>query len=1066
MPFSNFTNYGLLFCRLCLLCAIVLALSAPAATQMDTAILVGRVSDPSGKVIVGARVEMVDIDRNTRNHVQTNASGIYIFPNTRPGHYRVTVSAPGYTTATLPRLAIYVQDDIQQNFRIVPGSPLETVTIHENGTPIDTTGAVGTVIEQDLVQELPLNGRSFQTLFQLTPGAVITPTTFASQGQFSVNGQRTNTNYFIIDGVSANVGITAGINPGQSAAGTLPALTAFGGTNSIISTDDVQEFAVLTSSYSAEFGRVPGGQVSVVSRSGSNEFHGQVFDYLRNDTLDANDWFANEQNLKRAALRQNDYGAVLGGPLFKDRTFFFIAYEGLRLRQPSSSDSDVPSVAARNSARLSLQPFLRAYPLPNGPDDGNGMAQASYAFSNPASLDTGSVRIDYVRESLSSFLRYDNSVSLHQERGAASNSLSTLTDTAFRLHTLTAALTYRLSSNVINDLRFNWSQSSASGVNRLDAFGGAIPLSGASVVPPAFDAREGLFQFVSAPSAEHPELSLGKNNANTQRQINLVDNTAIQLGTHLVKIGFDLRGLFPMVEPASYQQQVVSSTVNAALNGNFLFALIGSSTAVHSEFRSYSAYAQDTWKPLARLSIDGGVRWDFNPAPVGRGSNGLSPVALLSTANLSALTFAPQGTPLYRTPLTNIAPRFGLAYEIRRSSRTETVIRAAAGLFYDLGYDSAGNALAGFVFPFFAQKFITAPEFPLTPVDAAPPAPSFSGPFRLIFAFPGNLKLPYTWQWNISVQQAMGSSQTANIAYVGASGKHLLRTEEYVGGEGGLPPVFSQLLFTRNASSSNYNSLQIRFQRRVTEGVHLIVMYALSHSLDNVSTDTIFNGIPSRFQSADADYGPSDFDIRHLLSMGIHYQSSSAKASTPLRKILLNWAVDSILMVRSAPPVDVVASRDIGFGIYDFRPDLIAGEPKYVYDRAAPGQRKINPASVSIPMEPRQGTLGRNSYRGFPLAQWDLSIGKLFHITEALSVQARIEAFNVLNHSNFAPPIGALGSMDIAGNFSPNKEFGISQSTFGQGLQSGSSANFGSGFSPLYQIGSARSLQLAVKIKF
>jgi hypothetical protein len=176
--------------------ALLVFVPITTSAQVDTATLAGRVSDAAGRAIIGARVELIDVERNTKHRELTNRSGVYVFPNARPGHYRVSVFAPGFRTATLPALTIYVQDDIQQNFRLKAGSELEAVTTQTSGTPVEVTGAVGTVIQQEFVRELPLNGRSFQTLFQLTPGVVIAPTTFASQGQFSVNGQRTSTNYF------------------------------------------------------------------------------------------------------------------------------------------------------------------------------------------------------------------------------------------------------------------------------------------------------------------------------------------------------------------------------------------------------------------------------------------------------------------------------------------------------------------------------------------------------------------------------------------------------------------------------------------------------------------------------------------------------------------------------------------------------------------------------------------------------------------------------------------------------------------------------------------------------
>jgi hypothetical protein len=1039
-------------------------LSVSAFGQMDTATLAGRVTDSSGASIVKAQAELVDVERNTRSRTQTNSTGLFIFTNIRPGQYRIEVSARGYKTVTLTGLTIYTQDDIQRNVRLAAGSSLESVIIEANGTPVETTGAVGTVVDQTLVRELPLNGRSFQTLFQLTPGVVITPTSFASQGQFSVNGQRTNTNYFIVDGTAANVAIAAGVNPGQSAGGSLPAVSAFGGTNSLVSIDDVQEFAILTSSYSPEFGRMPGAQVSIVTRSGTNQFHGDIFDYVRNAAFDANDWFANKDNLKRAALRQSDYGGVFGGPFRKDRTFFFASYEGLRLRQPTSSESDVPSLAARNSAPASMKPFFNAYPLPNGADQGDGLARATYAFSNPSSLDAVSFRIDHhAGESLSMFARYDHSTSDRKQRGAAINSLSTVTDTHFALQTLTAGVTYRISSKMINDLRLNWSESSVHSQDRLDDFGGAVPLSQDLVFPSPFNQEDSLFQFVPAINAQNRQLTLGRIINNVQKQINVVDNASYQIRNHLLKVGIDFRNLSPEMMPAVYDQQTLFIDIESALKRTSAFTGVAASVPVHSTFRNYSAYSQDAWKLTDRLNVTYGVRWDYNSAPSGQGPNGLHPFAVENVSNLPALSLARPGTPIYHSTSNNFAPRLGSAYEIRRSSGTESIVRAGVGLFYDLGNGPAGNAFDGTTFPFSALRLFFGVPFPLSRGDASPPSIPGTPPFRTIVAFPSSLKVPYTWQWNLALQQSLGDEQTLSVDYVGASGHSLLRTEEYVGGVAGVPQKFTQILFTNNAGYSNYNAFQVRFARRARKGTHIIASYAFSHSFDNISTDSIFDGIPVRFLDPAVDYGSSDFDIRHTAALGVDSNFKFGGSSHTLNALLSNWEIDPIAMIRSSPPVDVVVSRDIGFGTYNFRPDKIPGVPLYVDDATVAGGRRFNPLALSIPTGRRQGNLGRNSVRGFPLFQVDLAVQRRFRITERITMQARFEAFNFFNHPNFSPPSGQLGRADSQGRLFLQNGFGVSQTMLGQGLSNGS---FGSGFSPLYQIGSARSLQIALKMGF
>src|SRR6202165_2272300 len=532
--------------RILLVLSIMSALlSRHATAQLDSATLSGQVFKSSGAGIGGVQVLLIDVDRNTRNRTVTDSTGLYVFPGVQPGLYRMEVSASGFKTIVLTGVTVSTADSIQQSITLPVGSEAEAVTLKAGTTSVQHSGAVGTVVDQNLVRELPLNGRSFQTLFQLTPGTVITPTSFASPGQFSVNGQRTDTNYILIDGVSANFGISVAAQPGQSAGGALPALTAFGGTNSLVSTDDVQEFAVLTSSFAPEFGRAPGAQVSVVTRSGTNEVHGTVFDYLRNDAFDANDWFANQHQLPRAALRQNDFGGVLGGPIQRNKMFGFLSYEGLRLRQPTTGESDVPSIEARQSAPPGISPFLNAYPLPTGLSQSDGLAPAIYTFSNPSRLDTLSVRADHHSDSMMIFGRYNVSSSNVEQRGADITSLSSIIDIRFSLQTLTLGLTTPIKSHFINDTRVNWSRSSAASTFRLDNFRGAVPVLPQAVFPAPFSERNSFFQFLAALSARDPALAFGRNTANIQTQINVIENISWEFPSHLLRAGMDLRRLSP-----------------------------------------------------------------------------------------------------------------------------------------------------------------------------------------------------------------------------------------------------------------------------------------------------------------------------------------------------------------------------------------------------------------------------------------------------------------------------------------------------------------------------------------
>jgi len=337
--------------RLAIALLLLLSSASVLLAQSTSAFLAGRVVDPSNAVIPGATITAINGDTNTRHVTTTNDAGEYYLANLPPRSYRIEVEKPGFRTLVKPDVVLQVQDTLQLDFQMTLGSVSEVVTVDAGAPLVNTTsGAVSTVIDRTFVDNLPLNGRSFQTLIMLTPGTVVVPTAFNDQGQFSVNGQRADANYFMVDGVSANFGVTGYFPMMQTAGGALPALSANGGTNSLVSVDAMQEFRIQTSSFAPEFGRTPGGQISIVTRSGSNAFRGSVFEYFRNDALDAKDWFVNFSGLPKPEQQLHDFGGVVGGPLHANATFFFYSHEGLRLHQPSSMQTSVPDAASRQQA--------------------------------------------------------------------------------------------------------------------------------------------------------------------------------------------------------------------------------------------------------------------------------------------------------------------------------------------------------------------------------------------------------------------------------------------------------------------------------------------------------------------------------------------------------------------------------------------------------------------------------------------------------------------------------------------------------------------------------------------
>jgi hypothetical protein len=273
-----------------LVAALLLFASVAAFAQTESARISGRVTDPSDAVIVGAECTITNLETGSSTTATTNEDGIYVIPDLRPASYRLTIQMPGFRTVIRPDLQLYVQDAVNENFTLAVGPASETVTVASDDLPLQTdSAAVSTVVNERFVQNMPLSGRSFQPLIALTPGVVFTSQELG-QGQFSVNGQRSNANYFMVDGVSANFGVAIqGL--GQTLGGAIPGFTAQGGTNGLVSVDAMQEFRIQTSSYEAEFGRTPGAQISIVTKSGSNQFHGTAFDYLRNDIFDARNYF-------------------------------------------------------------------------------------------------------------------------------------------------------------------------------------------------------------------------------------------------------------------------------------------------------------------------------------------------------------------------------------------------------------------------------------------------------------------------------------------------------------------------------------------------------------------------------------------------------------------------------------------------------------------------------------------------------------------------------------------------------------------------------------------------------
>ena len=1072
------------------LSAAWLAFPTLGAAQTELAHVNGRVTDQSGAVVVNSDVEIKNADTNLSITVTTNQDGLYAFPSLPPGHYVLSVRKAGFKTVTVTQFDLNAQDQVTRDFVLQVGSASESITVTADTLNINTTDAtVSTVVDRQFAENLPLNGRSFQSLIELTPGVLPTGGE-GSTDTFVANGQRETSNYWTVDGVSANIGIAGNIaNPGAGLGGQTGATSLSGGTNSIVSVDALQEFRIQTSTAAPDSGLTAGGQISIVTRSGTNHFHGSLYDYFRNTVLDAADWFNGYQNnppLPKAPEQQNDFGGTLGGPILKDRIFFFFSYEGLRLRLPQTELTQVPDLQARRDAIPAIQQFLNAFPFdPNQPDLGNGVAQFNASFSNPSSLDAYSIRIDHrLNDNVTLFGRYNNSPSSILQHGAGPGSGVALSQEGVQsqsIQTLTGGATWSVSSTMSDNFRFNYSRLDSTGASLSSDFGGATPII-SPPLPNSYNLQNASIGF-QAGFTTNGYYDIGAGVKALQRQIELVDSGAIQRGPHRLTFGGDYRRLSPRFAPAEYSQVALFNDYPTTEAGIAGFAFTNHSIPATYLFPTFSLFAQDTWQPEPRLTLTYGLRWGVEFPPKTLEGPAFPAVVNYNLNNLSQIELAPAGTAAYQTRYGNVMPRLGVAYQfMQRNGAPSTVLRGGIGIYNDLAAGAAGNLIA-YAYPYTGNAFYdgsqlpvvyppTGGTFPLAPAYAAPPpivAPGSSNS-GLLLGFNPHFQTPFTLEWNVALQQEVGKEQSVTVSYVGAAGRRLVQTifpynsppPDYPGGIG---------LFD-NGGSSSYNALQAQFQRQISRGLQALASYTWAHSIDTGSTVFGQNG-----QGINDDRGPSKFDIRNQFSAALTYDVPAYRPDRFVGAVLSGWSLQSIIKAYSSPPVDVtvMASQSFtGKPVY-VRPGVLPGVPFYLYGSQYPGDKIINntpdgpnmscvgpfcfPPTDANGNVLSQGDLGRNALRAFPASQWDFAVHRDFPIHESLTLQFRAEVFNFLNHPNFAPPNSVLNL-----GFGSNTQFGYSLETLGQYL--GANSNGGGALSPLYQFGGPRSVQFALKLSF
>jgi hypothetical protein len=895
-------------------CALAPLTGSLVYAQSDTATVDGRVTDPHGLAVPGAKVEVVNIDTKVSYTAETNGSGLYSVSGLPVGTYRVIVTKDGFVQMVKPGVQLHVQDVAALNFQLQVGSVTQSVTVEAGGIVINTTDAsVSTIVDRQFVDNIPLNGRSFQDLETLAPGVVqVTMPYFTGySGEIVVNGQRSEANYFTVDGVSVNTGTYASnLTIGAGFSGGLPGETVLGTTQSMVSIDAMQEFRATTSGYSAEYGRSPGGQFSFSTRSGTNTWHGSAFDYFRNDVLDANNWFSDANGAAKPAERQNDFGGTLGGPVVipklydgKDRTFFFFSYEGLRLTVPQPYEQfKVPDAALRANAPTAIQPGLNAFPLPNGGEDGlnDGLGWYHLVYSSPSYVDNVGIRVDHsFGDKLKIFGRYANT---------PSNTWNytpfevTKDATNINVRTVTLGATSTLSPTQANDFRFNFTKNYMSVGWTSPNLGGATPLDlsffngpgGQSL--PTLGSGGLMWLSYGGPYGISPILYWSLT-SNDQHQFNITDTYSWSRGPHQLKFGVDWRRLTTYIIPTENFQGYYYYSEASVLNNSADLGLLIDVLPAEPVFWNLGAYAQDEWKVNGRLSLSLGLRWDVNPPP--GNLIGPKPYTLNQITDIDTAVVSPTNTPQWKTDWHGFAPRIGVAYQFRDTPGHETVLRTGFGVFYDMGNTLAVTGFNDSI-GFSTFTYYTATPFPMSSAQATPPPTSVAPPYNAaVVAFDPNLVMPYSLQWNVTVEQGLGSKQTLTVGYVASVGRDLLSTFQYApttpayaGGNG--------VTVTNNAASSNYNSLQAKYQRNLSRGLQVVASYTWSHSIDDSSTN--FTQIDRLLRAS------SDFDIRHNFQAAITYDVPGHYSNAFSSAVLEHWGLDSRISARSAPPIDVIAT--------------------------------------------------------------------------------------------------------------------------------------------------------------
>ena len=989
---------------------LFLFLGAGIAHADTTGTLAGQITDTSGAALPGATLTARHLETGLERVGTSAGTGAFVLPKLPVGPYDVRAELSGFRPVVRQGVVVAVGQAAVLRLTLEPGGITEEVTVTADLHGVETrSGELGYLVSEDAIESLPLNGRNYTDLVFLQPGVIAYP--FRDGGSVvahgtgaSVNGQDPRANVYLIDGTLMN-DFTNG--PAGSAASTS------------LGTETVREFRVEANAYSAEYGRSSGGQINVLTKSGTNAFHGSAYEFYRNDALDARNFF--DFDLKPDFTR-HQFGATVGGPLRKDETFFFVGYEGLREDLGRTISTVVPNVAARNGVlplpgggtitvpvSSAVRPYLDAYPLPNGAELGGGLAAYSFPFGQAVDQDYFQARLDQnVGERDQLFLRYTfDKASQFLPTDFPQFPRTFVSQNQFataeyrRVFSPTTLATFRLGYS-----RTRIGQDVLAEVD-LPPFVpgreimGAIDVGGIPRFGPQSSANLRLRQDVYAFHGDVVKTRgrhLLKAGLLVERFVGSEFNPTFSLGIYT----------FPSLETflRSRPQRFIGITPDGDFERRWPFTLFG-------------VYLQDDVRVTRNLTLNAGLRYEYATLP--EDSEGRD-------VNMKDLS-APQVTvgPLYANPTgKNVSPRVGFAWDVKGDGRTS--LRGGYGLYY--GTNSQQNLIVT----------VTNPPFTPRPVIANPtfPTPDFSSLGALsIRPYQYDIETPRIHVWNVNVQRELLARTVLTLGYAGARGQKLLRNTDantavpveladgtlvFPAGATRQNGAFSAIERKTSDGDSWYNALIAELRRSSTRGLGFQASYTYSRNVDTTQASTFFsdatNGTVSAFPEFGRDYnkGLADYHAKHNLVVNLTWDLPFARQSRGAAKALLaNWRVAMIGQYRSGPPLTAFVqgnrSRSLwspsqGPGIGFDRPNLAPGRTPGSAIGGTPEQW-FDPTAFVLQSAGQLGNLGRGALIGPDLRVVDVALVKRVPwsgLGPSGSLELRVEAFNVFNRANFGIP--------------------------------------------------------------